>query len=338
MDPNAITEGASSREKRPENADGDSITATNDHRDPNITEEGSRTTSVGSFSTNSSTSVTSEGSMEKLNKTVVAVEPDFKIQIEVKPDYKALYQECKRLLDEKTEKLRKEIATLSVDYKTKNDEFNILSDSHRKLELSKLALEKELEENGKMQNSPKQPIRGIQASYLHLNRNADDMFKVKPKKRSNSKASLNTNKCEVVSCGAEGMDLVRCDICLKYVCETCNEIPVGKLKSIIKTCNRFYFLCKLCLQKCDEAEVELQMTKLRIDDNEITKIRQLQIEIEAKQKIIATLEQTQQPLNEVLADKDELIDNLAIETTNCSAKHYYSRKHVHPAAECKSRK
>ena len=50
------------------------------------------------------------------------------------------------------------------------------------------------------------------------------------------------------------------------------------------------------------------MTELRIDDNKIANAQQFQIEIEAKQKVITTLEQTQQSLNEVLADKDELID------------------------------
>ena len=198
-----------------------------------VSNDGSRSASVESlFSSASSTSITSEGSTTgELNKTVVEIEPDYKIEIEIEPDYKALYHDCKRLLDEKTENLSKEIATLSVDYKSKTDEVITLRNSYKKLELSKQELENEVEENKKMQNSLKQATGCIQASYMHLNRNAEDIFKVKPKKRGSSTASLtlSVNKCEALSCGAEDIDLVRCSICSKYVCETCNEIPVGKL-------------------------------------------------------------------------------------------------------------
>ena len=42
------------------------------------------------------------------------------------------------------------------------------------------------------------------------------------------------------------MDLVRCDICGKWVCEECNDVAVSKLKLLMSKCKTLYFICKGC--------------------------------------------------------------------------------------------
>ena len=51
-------------------------------------------------------------------------------------------------------------------------------------------------------------------------------------------------KCEQPSCDAVNVDMIRCNICTKYACEQCQNIPVAKLKTIMDKCRTIYFICK----------------------------------------------------------------------------------------------
>ena len=44
-------------------------------------------------------------------------------------------------------------------------------------------------------------------------------------------------------------DLALCSSCGKYVCEKCNEIPINKLKQMVKVCELIHFLRKKCNAK-----------------------------------------------------------------------------------------
>lgn len=75
----------------------------------------------------------------------------------------------------------------------------------------------------------------------------DECYRLKPKRSSkNTKSNL---KCEFEDCNETDVDLVKCNLCSKWVCESCNDVPVTKLKPITNKCRTIYFLCK----KCDES-------------------------------------------------------------------------------------
>ena len=269
-------------------------------------DEVERSSTESLVTTNSSlSSVTSD---EEENKTVIEKE---------EPDYKGMYEEYRQRLDEKTEHLRTELNKLGGDLKEKHEENSKLRESNRALARTK-------EEEGKILAEKESEIKDLKSrldgkvdiSHLILNRRVEETFKMRPRKRNGSTTTLEVNKCDNENCGAEDTDLVKCSICSKFVCETCNEVPVGKLKPVVKTCNRIYFICKLCHTKCDDADVESYMAKLKIDDvieiaidDRGDRSRKSEDERNDLQKIITTMEETQKSLSETIADKEELISN-----------------------------
>ena len=76
----------------------------------------------------------------------------------------------------------------------------------------------------------------------------EEIFRLKPK-RQNKGTKLTELSCEFIDCNEKGIDLIKCNACAKWVCESCNDVPVSKLKPIINKCRSVYFLCK----KCDES-------------------------------------------------------------------------------------
>ena len=70
-----------------------------------------------------------------------------------------------------------------------------------------------------------------------ISRQGDDEFLTKGKKK----------KCEFTSCTNDTEDaLIKCNACEIWVCETCNDIPISKLKSVMNKCPGVYFVCKTC--------------------------------------------------------------------------------------------
>ena len=64
------------------------------------------------------------------------------------------------------------------------------------------------------------------------------MFRIKPKKsgkkgNTTSLTTVDSLKCEFTECDIDNVDLIKCNVCEKGVCEDCNDVPVAKLKSII---------------------------------------------------------------------------------------------------------
>ena len=243
-------------------------------------------------------SVTSE---EEGNKTVI----------------ENIHVEYKQRLEEKTENLHVEPTKVDRDLKDLKE----MEEENGKLRESYRALERRKEVEGEILAEKEREIKDLKCqlegkmdmSQLFFNRNMEELFKMKPRKRTGSMTTVHINKCDNENCGTEDAGLVKCGICSKFVCEKCSEVPVGKLKPMVKACNRIYFICKLCHTKYDDEDVESCMAKLKIDD-------EIEIEIVDKkdrneifeserndlQKVIKTMEQTQQSLNEMIADKEEL--------------------------------
>ena len=55
-------------------------------------------------------------------------------------------------------------------------------------------------------------------------------------------------KCENPSCVNNNEDtLIKCHACGKWICETCSEARISKLKPIMKNCDTLFFACRSCV-------------------------------------------------------------------------------------------
>ena len=143
----------------------------------------------------------------------------------------------------------------------------------------------------------------VDASRLRLNISPDVMFKSKSKRRGGSTKQATINKCESNACEITDVDLVMCGICSRYVCETCNEVPISKLKSIMKQCRTIYFICKTCNEN-SETKVESTMEK---NEPSSSALDRLQEELRSKLEVIKSIEIAQTSLNKLIEDKEEMI-------------------------------
>ena len=89
--------------------------------------------------------------------------------------------------------------------------------------------------------------QGTSSKTTETNLNFDEIFCMKRKSSGkNLLDNINLTKCEGPSCTATNVDMIKCIRCHKFVCEECNDIPVNKLKLIMKKCSTIYFKCKSC--------------------------------------------------------------------------------------------
>ena len=74
-------------------------------------------------------------------------------------------------------------------------------------------------------------------------------MRIKPKTSSKKKKGSDpvvVLKCEFKNCENDNVDLVKCNICEKWVCEDCNDVAVAKLKQVANKCKNVFFVCKGC--------------------------------------------------------------------------------------------
>ena len=146
----------------------------------------------------------------------------------------------------------------------------------------------------------------VEGKRFHFKRNGDEIIKAKRKKGGSSK-NIVINKCEYPSCESVDIDLIKCCVCSTYVCEDCNDVPVSKLKSIVNKHKSIYFLCKTCSCESNDGDNK------SIDDDSCSTSKEdtgrLQEELKDKEGVIRSMETAQNTLNELLTDKDEIIEN-----------------------------
>ena len=238
-------------------------------------------------------------------------------------DYKDKYEQCKSLLDAKTEDFQKTLVTLTIDCENSRKECHALREKCEEMSNAVDVAAKQQETYAKIinekdaelatQNDLLEVYRGTeQANRIHLKRSPDEIFKLKGRKKSGSLKQSNVNKCENESCDKEDTDLVQCSICSKYVCESCNEVPINKLKSVIKTCPSVYFICQDCSKRSKEIVTnnENELGKTEKDDNlKLLSENRLREDITRKIEVIKSMELAHSSLNKLVEDKDETIGN-----------------------------
>ena len=109
---------------------------------------------------------------------------------------------------------------------------------------------------------------------LIKNSGTDQSFRWKPKKVKGSSKIVAISKCEFSECNNSDVDLIRCNVCSKYVCELCNDIPVPKVKQIFNKCNTLYFICKTCDQEIHDPgqhKMDVNVQNPEADKDELIK-------------------------------------------------------------------
>ena len=208
--------------------------------------------------------------------------------------YKTHFEECAR----QNENLQKKITEINEKYENLRDHTEMMKNRFGSVEIEKdeiiLAMKKAIEESdakiSELMSDYKLDIEPLRKDYdakfmtkdkelAALKRsiitgmvvNTDELFCMKRKVSStNLTAVLDVTKCEGPSCNSTNVDMVKCIKCSKFVCEQCNNVPVTKLKNVMKKCSTIYFMCKLC----DEADILTQGQEappppvIIVDDNQ----------------------------------------------------------------------
>ena len=171
------------------------------------------------------------------------------------------YEESEHKLSERTEKYEKKVKQLISDYDGLKEEFDELNKKYKKLLLSKENLKTEHEvlmtkyenainEKDEKLSSQKKLIAKYKErdiTQVQIKKvNNEDIFRMKPKKTKGSYINVEHLKCEFQECNATNVDLIKCNVCSKWICEECNDVPVNKLKPIYNKCKTLYFICKGC--------------------------------------------------------------------------------------------
>ena len=195
-------------------------------------------------------------------------------------DYKLLYKECKETLETQKHFHTREMINIKSKYDTDWQEFQILREEHEQLKDEhekdftdmKLNYESAIEEKDKYNGSLRKKIEeydaklctqtlndvcgAVPCGVLTKRDNIKDMFRLKPtRKTKNSATDLHVNTCEQPSCDSINVDMVKCNVCLKFSCENCNKVPVAKLKTVMDKSLSVYFVCDVCKDKCSNGSI-----------------------------------------------------------------------------------
>lgn len=212
-------------------------------------------------------------SSDELLKTVISVSPsnvsesESNLSVNTK-DFKALYEESQSKLDEHTEKYLKNLLKITSEYNDLKENYDELETKHEKFlaDQDQYKHEKEavvssyevaINEKDEVISDKNEEIETLRSKLASLtlttpigltkNRD-DDNFRSKSKGRKTKGSSTNVtiNQCEYLSCTNKDIDLIKCNQCSKYICETCGDVPISKLKPIYNKCSTLYFFCKSC--------------------------------------------------------------------------------------------
>ena len=92
-------------------------------------------------------------------------------------------------------------------------------------------------------------------------------FKTKSKSKK-LKATEEDLKCENPNCVNTNEDtLIKCHACGKWICETCSEARITKLKPIMKNCGTLFFACGNCVASAGDAGISVECTPAPASEN-----------------------------------------------------------------------
>ena len=113
------------------------------------------------------------------------------------------------------------------------------------------------------------------ALKLIVSNDKSEMFKLKPTARSAKSVNIAEYKCEYQNCKEIGVDTIKCNGCDKWICDSCHDSQISKLKPAIGKCGSIavYVLCKTCNEQVILNGISPK--KITGDNNEANKLDKL---------------------------------------------------------------
>ena len=158
-------------------------------------------------------------------------------------DYRKLYHEMKR----RVEKLLENNAS---KLKTTTAELEQLKESYATIQSENVGLKEVIQtlskENDGLKSAHKMEVKLTR-------RNGDEVIRIKSKSKKVSQEGL---KCEYSGCDLNDEDaLIKCTACGKWICDSCSDARIGKLKPIMNNCATIYFVCNTCVSSSGDMSV-----------------------------------------------------------------------------------
>ena len=171
--------------------------------------------------------------------------------------------------------------------------------------------ENEIDENNKNIASLKETIKNnsesVRTSHVRIKKNNEDIFHIKPKKKGNSKSTdVDALKYEYPECdNNDNVDLIKCNVCGKWVCEECNDIAISKVKPIMNKCHTLYFVCKGCDKMLLDSTVSRDLSTSEVEEE-----RQNHVEKKENSDLLKSLQTMfDTKIIQIESKLEELIDN-----------------------------
>ena len=177
----------------------------------------------------------------------------------VSPDSKKIYGELKKrymIQQQKLNELRQE----REDLHGKLSKFAADSDDWKEKFETEVKEKEDLRElvaAFKMQNkhllAQCAELKAQKQAEIRLTRQkSEEEFKIKSKSKK-AKSTEEALKCEYPSCLNTNEDAaIKCNSCGKWICETCSEVKIAKLKPIMSSCSTIFFACKSCIEAAQD--------------------------------------------------------------------------------------
>ena len=153
------------------------------------------------------------------------------------------FKDTTRELDLTKERFQKKIAEITTYYET----LILQKENEHQNECEEL---KEVinTKNAQIESIKSQNVTGNICVLINPTKTRNKFcIKKKTKSKGTFKKEETSINCAVTNCqGNDDCDLVACDKCDKWVCGTCYDINISKLKLVMEKCSSIYFLCKDC--------------------------------------------------------------------------------------------
>ena len=169
---------------------------------------------------------------------------------------------------------RRRSSTENRDYRNLYNDLKIKTNVYTKNTEEQLAAHKE-EINGLKEN-----LKSLSAQQRFVRSHGDEQFLTKGKKK----------KCEFPSCSNDTEDaLIKCNVCGTWVCESCNDFPISKVKPIMSKCPGIFIACISCRESPISTSLDSSEKSGALERELSLKINELNKKIEEANKDNAEL-------------------------------------------------
>ena len=206
-------------------------------------------------------------------------------------DYRELYHEMRIRVLQVTKEAKAELAQMKTVNEKILAENGDLKRESESLKANHDQLLKEKDDLNDIVTALKAQNQSLHSKCIEVNKRKEgavkfccrenvEEFRIKSKAKK-SKTPDEELKCEYHDCTNTSEDaLIKCNSCSKWICETCSDARITKLKSIMNNCSTVFFACKICVDSSQDTGItvgsiippekdELQTSRISTSNSEL---------------------------------------------------------------------